>query len=79
MDQQVLEAIRDMMTTHRVLSLAVLVDNEPEASLLPYAVRPDYGAVYIQASGASFSWIRTPTRASGWRPREWRARPDACT
>jgi putative heme iron utilization protein len=51
MERQVLEAIREMMTVHRVLSLAVLVDNEPEASLLPYAVRPDYGAVYVQASG----------------------------
>jgi len=50
MDQQVLEAIRDMMTTHRVLSLAVTVDGDPEASLLPYAVRPDFGAVFVQAS-----------------------------
>jgi hypothetical protein len=47
----VLEAIREMMTVHRVLSLAVLVDGEPEASLLPFAVRPDFGAVYVQASG----------------------------
>ena len=51
MDQQLLEAIRDMMTTHRVLSLAVAVDGEPEASLLPFAIRPDFGAVYVQASG----------------------------
>ena len=51
MDRQVLEAIRDMLTTHRVLSLAVVVDGDPESSLLPYAVRPDYGAVYVQASG----------------------------
>jgi len=50
MEQQVLEAIRDMMTTHRVLSLAVTVDGDPEASLLPYAVRPDFGAVFVQAS-----------------------------
>jgi len=51
MDRQVLEAIRDLMATHRVLGLAVLVDGDPEASLLPYAVRADYGAVYVQASG----------------------------
>ena len=51
MDRQVLEAVRDMLTTHRVLSLAVVVDGDPESSLLPYAVRPDYGAVYVQASG----------------------------
>ena len=51
MDRQVLEAIRDLMATHRVLGLAVLVDGDPEASLLPYALRADYGAVYVQASG----------------------------
>jgi hypothetical protein len=51
MDRQILEAIREMMTVHRVLSLAVLVDGDPEASLLPFAVRPDFGAVYVQASG----------------------------
>jgi putative heme iron utilization protein len=50
MDRHVLAAIRDMMASHRVLSLAVVVDGDPEASLLPYAVRPDYGAVYVQAS-----------------------------
>jgi hypothetical protein len=33
MEVTVLEAIRDMLTTHRVLGLAVLVDGEPEASL----------------------------------------------
>jgi putative heme iron utilization protein len=51
MDREVLEAIRDMMTSHRVLGLAVIVDGDPEASLLPYALRPDYGSVYVQASG----------------------------
>jgi len=51
MDRQVLEAVRDMISTQRVLSLAVIVDGDPEASLLPYAVQPDYGAVYVQASG----------------------------
>ena len=51
MERQVLEAIRDLMASHRVLGLAVVVDGEAEASLLPYAVRPDYGAVYVQASG----------------------------
>jgi len=50
MDRQVLEAIRDLVASHRVLSLAVVIDGEPEASLLPYAVRRDYGAVYVQAS-----------------------------
>jgi len=51
MERHVLEAIRDMMASHRVLGLAVIVDGEPEASLLPYAVRPDFEAVYVQASG----------------------------
>jgi hypothetical protein len=51
MERHVLEAIRDMIASHRVLGLAVIVDDDPEASLLPYAVRPDFGAVYIQASG----------------------------
>jgi putative heme iron utilization protein len=51
MDRQVLEAIRDMLASHRVLGLAVIVDGDPEASLLPYALRPDFGAVYVQASG----------------------------
>ncbi len=51
MDRQVLEAIRDIVVTHRVLSLAVLIDGDPEASLLPYALRPDFAAVYVQASG----------------------------
>jgi heme iron utilization protein len=51
MERQILEAVRDMLASHRVLGLAVLVDGDPEASLLPYAVRPDYGAVYVQASG----------------------------
>lgn len=51
MEREVLEAIRGMMTTHRVLSLAVIVDGDPEASLMPYAIRPDFGALYVQASG----------------------------
>ncbi|MDH4065984.1 MAG: pyridoxamine 5'-phosphate oxidase [Acidobacteriota bacterium] len=48
---EVLAAIRALLDTQRVLSLAVLVDGEPEAGLLPYAVREDFGAVYLQASG----------------------------
>ena len=51
MDRTTLEAIREMFASHRVLGLAVLVDGDPEASLLPYALRPDFGAVYVQASG----------------------------
>jgi hypothetical protein len=51
MERPILEAVRDMIASHQVLGLAVLVDGDPEASLLPYAVRPDFGAVYVQASG----------------------------
>ena len=51
MERQILEAVRDMMASCQVLGLAVIIDGDPEASLLPYAVRPDYGAVYVQASG----------------------------
>jgi hypothetical protein len=51
MDRDVLLAIREMVTGNRVLSLAVVVDGSPDASLLPYAFRPDFGALYVQASG----------------------------
>lgn len=51
METQVLEAVRDLLAGRRVLGLAVLIDGEPEAGLLPYAVRADYGAVFVQASG----------------------------
>ena len=51
MDRDVLAAIRDLLTNQRVLALAVVIDDEPEAGLLPYAVREDFGAVYVQASG----------------------------
>lgn len=51
MDADVLAAIRNLLTTERVLALAVLVDGEPEVGLLPFAVRGDFGGVYVQASG----------------------------
>lgn len=51
MDRQVLEAIRGLLQEARVLSLAVVVDGDPEAALLPFARRADYGALYVQASG----------------------------
>lgn len=50
MDTDVLSALRDLLTGQRVLTLAVLVDGEPEAGLLPFALREDFGAVYVQAS-----------------------------
>jgi putative heme iron utilization protein len=51
MERDVLIAIRDLLSSTRVLSLAVLVDGDPEAALLPFAVRADFGALYVQASG----------------------------
>lgn len=51
MDRDVLQAIRGLIDNTRVLSLAVMVDGDPEAALLPFARRDDYGAVYVQASG----------------------------
>ncbi len=51
MTQAVLTAIRTLLDTERVMSLAVVVDGEPEAGLLPFAVREDYGALFVQASG----------------------------
>ena len=51
MEPDVLEAIRGLLQETRVLSLAVLVDGDPEAALLPFAHRADYGALYVQASG----------------------------
>jgi heme oxygenase (biliverdin-IX-beta and delta-forming) len=51
MERAVLDAIRGLLHHTRVLSLAVLVDGDPEAALLPFAHRNDYGAVFVQASG----------------------------
>jgi len=51
MERDVLRAIRGLLQDVRVLSLAVLVDGDPEAALLPFARREDYGALYVQASG----------------------------
>ena len=50
MDREVLEGIHGLLENTRVLSLAVVVDGEPEAALLPFARREDFGAVYVQAS-----------------------------
>jgi hypothetical protein len=51
MDREVLVAIRDLLSSSRVLALAVIVDGDPEAALLPYALRADFTGVYVQASG----------------------------
>jgi putative heme iron utilization protein len=51
MTPEQIERVRGLLGGERILALAVLVDNEPYAGLLPYAVAPDCGAVYVHASG----------------------------
>ena len=51
MEPSALLAIRHLLTDMRVLSLAVLVEGEPEAALLPFAASEDLAAAYVQASG----------------------------
>jgi putative heme iron utilization protein len=47
--EQLIE-IRGLLTTERVLALAVLVDGEPYCGLLPYANMPDCSAAIVHAS-----------------------------
>ncbi|MBM3773238.1 MAG: hypothetical protein FJW27_18510 [Acidimicrobiia bacterium] len=51
MDSAVRAAIRSLLDAERVLTAAVLVDKEPVAALLPYALSDDYGTFFVQASG----------------------------
>ncbi len=51
MDATQQDMLRRILTECRVLSLAVTVDGEPYAGLLPFAVRRDFGALFIHASG----------------------------
>ena len=50
MDRDILTAIRTLLETERVLTAAVIVDGEPVAALLPYALSADLTALYVQAS-----------------------------
>jgi len=51
MDAQALESLRSLVATERVLTAAVVVDGEPVAALLPYAVASDGSALVVQVSG----------------------------
>ncbi len=51
MDVNVARAVRELLETERVLSLAVLADGEPVAALLPFAVGDDYATLLVHASG----------------------------
>jgi hypothetical protein len=50
MDRGVLESIRKLLQTTRVLSLAYVTETGAEAALLPFVPREDCAAVYVQAS-----------------------------
>ena len=50
MSPEELDAIRELLTTSRVLSLALVVEGEPVIGLLPFAATPDYGALVVHAS-----------------------------
>lgn len=51
MDAATLTAIRRLIDTERILTLAVLVDGVPVAALLPYAVGADGASLLVHASG----------------------------
>jgi putative heme iron utilization protein len=51
MNAEVQDAIRHLLATERVLAVAVLVEGEPEAGLLPFAPSDDSRILYVQASG----------------------------
>ena len=51
MDRDVLQAMAGLFRQVRVLCLAVVVDGDCEAALLPFARRADGAALYVQASG----------------------------
>lgn len=51
MDRAILDALRTLLDTERVLTLAVLVDGDPVAALLPFVVTADYTALLVQAAG----------------------------
>jgi len=51
MDPAALTALRTLLETERILTLAVVVDGEPVAALLPFAPTADLTAVAVQASG----------------------------
>ena len=51
MDANVARAVRELLETEHVLSLAVLADDEPVAALLPYALGENYATLLVHASG----------------------------
>lgn len=51
MDPAAVAALRALLETERVLTLAVVVDGIPVAALLPFALSADHTAALVQASG----------------------------
>ncbi|MEZ5291028.1 MAG: hypothetical protein R2745_08105 [Vicinamibacterales bacterium] len=51
MDASTAGALRRLVDTERILTLAVVVDGAPVAALLPYAVGRDGAHLLVQASG----------------------------
>lgn len=43
-------AVRDLLTSQRVLALGLIVDGGPLVSLLPYALADDFSTAYVHAS-----------------------------
>ena len=50
MDAKERTALREIIRSSRVLSVAVDAEGAPYASLLPYAVRPDFGGFLVHVS-----------------------------
>ena len=51
MDPAAVDALRTLLETERILTLAVVVDGAPVAALLPFALTADHTAALVQASG----------------------------
>lgn len=50
MDETTRDELRRLLTSERVLTLAVLVGGRPYTGLLAYALKPDFSAAFIHAS-----------------------------
>ena len=53
MREEDVRLLHGLLTRQRIMTLAVLVDGAPNASVVPYALRPDGSAAIIQASRLS--------------------------
>jgi hypothetical protein len=51
MDDATLDTLRRLLTERSVVSLAVLVEDEPVIGLLPFVPTADFSALVVQASG----------------------------